>query len=236
MDLHHFGIWARNGKKALKQFTEKLRFRLFAERQTQFKSQWAVRNGNAVFVITGKRALNLDSYVSDSVSDPVTGFSSAAQDWDWDCQLPFTAGKSKWCDSSESNNFQNPHLIDTVNNICFSVKNVKRIVERVSEYSGAEFVLKHPTVVADSKGPVEFAIVQTGIGNIIHTLIDTSQYSGAFLPGFSEVTETPSHYKESAGLGFHFDHVTYAVPANSSKNILPWYEYCLGLQRFLINR
>ncbi|XP_014679902.1 PREDICTED: 4-hydroxyphenylpyruvate dioxygenase-like protein [Priapulus caudatus] len=266
ISLHHFGVCARNGELLLRQFTEKLTFRLFAKRETPVARQWAVKNGNAVFVITENRHLpcspclpnangtkartstiegicgdysnlmniperanNVNSYFDNKIHSGVPHLSARIEP-------NSSIGYSDECAGSDTTNpHQQQQWNNSVFNVCFNVQSVKEIVNRVSKFSGKHSLLQLPTSLSDSDGVVEYAVVYTGIGNIIHTLIDTSKYYGVFLPCFLNIESNDLTHGSLPGQSLYFDHVTYACHAGSSHSIMTWYESCFGLKRFFIN-
>lgn len=138
---------------------------------------------------------------------------------------------------------------DTVFNVALEVKDVRRAVDIVERNNGK--VIKGPRISADSNGEVESAVIQTPIGNVVHTLLNSSGYEGIFLPGFQDnnmalreagdyVTsaETDSSQHQtivSESLLTHFDHITFACPLGTSQAIMSWYEKCFGFSRFNIS-
>ncbi|XP_078589349.1 4-hydroxyphenylpyruvate dioxygenase-like protein [Branchiostoma floridae x Branchiostoma japonicum] len=122
--------------------------------------------------------------------------------------------------------------VDSVCNVAFEVEDVDSSLERVVRAGGR--VLTDIKVTEDEDGSVTHAVVQSPIGNVVHTFLDKKLYKGLFLPGFE--ASGASRMTKSTGRLSHFDHVTYACPMGSSPPILEWYERCLGLKRFLVNR
>uniref|UniRef100_A0A8C8HJ76 4-hydroxyphenylpyruvate dioxygenase n=1 Tax=Oncorhynchus tshawytscha TaxID=74940 RepID=A0A8C8HJ76_ONCTS len=134
----------------------------------------------------------------------------------------------------------NPHYsVDTASNVCFEVENVERSFKSLRNL-GCDFLVP-PTEVCDEKGIVTYSVVKSIMGNVNHTLIDTSKYKGSFLPGFQEVenvTEngTPvSKSTESSCPVTHFDHITYACPRRCTPQVMSWYERHFGFHRFFID-
>ncbi|GAB6022893.1 hypothetical protein CHUAL_006988 [Chamberlinius hualienensis] len=116
---------------------------------------------------------------------------------------------------------------DTVYNVCLEVENVMSMTDKMCKYGGK--CLINPTVVSDTFGDVNYAIVATGFGNIIHTLVDKSKYKGLFLPGFSMNSQNiPTPKKPVVN---HIDHVTYVCHPGQSEAIMEWYRKCFGSER-----
>ena len=136
---------------------------------------------------------------------------------------------------------------DTVFNVALEVKDVKQVVDVVKRNDGK--VIRGPEILSDSNGKVESAIVQTPVGNVVHTLLNASGYNGVFLPGFDvfdnkmALPKTPCYATDSSNsqtiikdrILTHFDHITFACPLGTSKTVMKWYEKCFGFTRFSIN-
>lgn len=137
---------------------------------------------------------------------------------------------------------------DTVFNVALEVKDVGKAVDIVKRNDGK--IIRGPKTLADSNGKVESAVIGTPVGNVVHTLLNASDYKGVFLPGFNVfdntialqepgyVTSTNSpHHKTILGdrILTHFDHITFACPLGTSHSIMKWYENCFGFTRFNIS-
>lgn len=139
---------------------------------------------------------------------------------------------------------------DTVFNVALEVKDVRKAVDIVKRNDGK--IIRGPEILTDSNGEVESAVIQTPVGNVVHTLLNASGYNGVFLPGFHDkmalrethgygyVTATPSESINrqtvlSDGVLTHFDHITFACPLGTSQAIMNWYEKCFGFTRFNIS-
>ena len=69
----------------------------------------------------------------------------------------------------------------------------------------------------------------------MHTLIDTSKYTGSCLPDFNILSA--SNDELSNGLIVRdIDHVAFAVERDTALSTVAWYENILGLKRFFVNR
>ena len=137
---------------------------------------------------------------------------------------------------------------DTVYNVALEVKDVKNVVDNVERNDGK--IIKRPETLADSNGVVESAVIQTPVGNVVHTLLNASGYNGVFLPGFHRsdkralhegfdyVTPSISSNKNTVfgdRILTHFDHITFACSLGTSQAIMKWYERCFGFSRFNIS-
>jgi len=87
----------------------------------------------------------------------------------------------------------------------------------------------------DEYGSIEYACIKSCVGNVVHTLIDISQYSGFCLPGFIPVSILEKE-KSSQSLVNSIDHVAFAMPRNSALSSIVWYEKVFGMKRFTVNQ
>ncbi|XP_057371717.1 4-hydroxyphenylpyruvate dioxygenase-like protein [Daphnia carinata] len=118
--------------------------------------------------------------------------------------------------------------VDTVFNVALEVKNLEHVTNKMQKDGGMLF---HPvTEVEDKAGKVRYSIVGSCCGNIIHTLLDKSQYQGSFLPTFQESVAARGEEPFT-----HVDHLTYVCRPGESQNIIKWYQNCLGMQKFQMN-
>ncbi|XP_031568838.1 4-hydroxyphenylpyruvate dioxygenase-like protein [Actinia tenebrosa] len=131
---------------------------------------------------------------------------------------------------------------DSVFNVTFEVKDVNEITKRVF-YSNGGNVLVSPTTLSDSHGQILSSVIETPCENVLHTLIDKSNYDGPFLPGFYDLTsktleilpENCRQLSKDEDLVTHIDHIAFACHRNSSLKIIDWYEKCFGFTRFELN-
>lgn len=89
----------------------------------------------------------------------------------------------------------------------------------------------------DKHGTIEYACIKSIVGNVVHTIIDLSKYTGPYLPGFTPAA-TFSYERQPTceGILSAIDHVAIAVPRKLAHTTLNWYESVLGMTRFTINR
>ena len=85
------------------------------------------------------------------------------------------------------------------------------------------------------KGKVEVAVVSSPCDNVIHSLVNTSAYSGSFLPGFimSNSSKELEDKEEEGELLCDMDHVTYVCREGESLKILAFYK--VSISRISIN-
>lgn len=120
------------------------------------------------------------------------------------------------------------HQVDSVFNVAIMVKNLESVTAKMQKVGGKLF---HPvTEVEDDNGKVRYTIVGSCCGNIVHTLLDKSQYKGSFLPSFDESVTTQGEEPIT-----HIDHLTYVCHPGESPGIIQWYQDCLGMQKFQTN-
>ncbi|KAK3529383.1 hypothetical protein QTP70_029767 [Hemibagrus guttatus] len=214
--LHHISLHVSNVDKLAQDLVSKFQFRVFAARLTAGARQLAFRKGAAVFVVNERPECGGDELLEhrnrrvahSHVHDVGPG---------------------------RSGNFLydvRPHYsVDTACNVCFEVEDVERSSESLR--AGGCDLLVPPTRVGDDGGLVTYSVVKSVVGNVCHTLVDTSRYRGHFLPGFCEVV-TPEEEDVRCPVT-HFDHVTYACPRRSTAGVMRWYQRNFGFQRFLIS-
>ncbi|WP_274651220.1 4-hydroxyphenylpyruvate dioxygenase [Paenibacillus humicola] len=89
---------------------------------------------------------------------------------------------------------------DGVKDIAFRVKRVEQLYHTAIENGGIP--LQPPQAIDDEHGTIKVARIGT-YGNMVHTLVERTEYTGLFLPGFKEVDESVASY--DTGL-FRFDH------------------------------
>lgn len=218
--VHHIEILVQDGEAVSREFVSKYGFHLLARSSRFLVKQWVVKSHNAHFVIT-QSELSLRHNIKNTTDIPTD---RDRVQWD----DPYVVPSELEYRGSQS------HVIDTVNNVALKVKNVRACLQRFRA-SGAS-VLKSETKIVDENGEVELAIVKSCVGNVIHTLINTDNYRGAFLPHY-KVTEHNDTRGETECINLaYFDHVTFACETGSSSRVLRWYEECLGMKRFLMNR
>ncbi|XP_033632579.1 4-hydroxyphenylpyruvate dioxygenase-like protein [Asterias rubens] len=252
--IHHVQILVQNGTKYVQKFTRNVSFQLFAERKTAKLKQWVVRSGSIVFLLTESN----NTVLREESTEPSEGTSTSGGDIKHRNALhhPQENGSTRdvvfseslpdqcFLESSQSSSTgttqHNGHSTqDTVFNVAFEVYDVPGAICKAEE-NGAE-VLCRPTVVRDpiSEGHVTIAAIKSCVGNVIHTLVDSSSYEGVFLPGFIAAVMSESeksNSQHSPCLLTHIDHVTFACPMGASNLILEWYEKCFGMKRFFLMR
>lgn len=209
--LHHVEIGIHDGQAALRKFVNQFQFRLRATRVTDFCNQWVVEKGQARFLLTELKtdALHLAKK----------------------CENDYYT--SLWDQSKDSGKRD---FIDSVFNIALEVRDVRRCLNRV--IAGGGTLVRPLRNITSSEGDVQLATVKSCVGNVIHSVINSHDYKGQFLPGFVAYSceVDPSAVNASSIDITHIDHVTLACWPERSGTVLQWYEDCFGMKRFLINR
>ncbi|XP_022920227.1 4-hydroxyphenylpyruvate dioxygenase-like [Onthophagus taurus] len=118
---------------------------------------------------------------------------------------------------------------DGVKDVAFAVEDLPRILMKAKE-KGAR-VVRDLWEESDQDGTVRYATIQT-YGDTTHTLIDRSQYTGKFLPGFKDSPhDTLSKTLPVIKLDF-IDHVVGNQPDLEMEQTAKWYETILQFHRF----
>lgn len=220
--LHHISLHVSNAEKLANDLVSKFKFNLFATRLTERCRQLAFRKGAAVFVV--------------NESPNQSGVSLNGEPPGIPSRHRANAGKYNQDNHTTCLYDVSPcYPVDTVNNVCFEVEDVERSFKALS-HLGCNFLVP-PSTVQDERGLVSYAVVESAVGNVCHTLIDRTKYEGSFLPGFA-VTENGcgSEEEDTSCPITHFDHITYACPRKTTHQVMGWYEKLFGFQRFFIDR
>ena len=204
--VHYVEFGVRNGDENVRRFTQHYKFELAATRKTEQLKQWVLTSGIATVLLT-QQELSVVDAVQDKYS---VGWSPGGQN---------EGSNTSTC------------AIDSVYNVALKVRDLTKCVDKLSR-SGVT-ILKAITKVADSHGSVRMAMVRSCLGNVVHTLIDDSDYKGVFLPEF-EIED--KYIPGGSELVTHFDHVTFACDCGDSGRIIDWYANNFGMRRFLINK
>lgn len=128
--------------------------------------------------------------------------------------------------------------IDTVFNICLEVGDVDLVSCRMRDHGSK--IIHQPTNIENSDGKVRYAVVSSPCENVIHSLVNTNQFTGVFLPGF-----IPSYTQGEEAIFINqgdswrtsfMDHIAVVVRPGQSPAILDWYRNTCGMRRFLVNK
>lgn len=128
--------------------------------------------------------------------------------------------------------------------IALEVADVHEVCERVSRFSGFDNILLEPTTYTDYDGKIVLGVVKSCVGNLLHTIIDSSQYEGLFLPGYTlpgqsanDDLEEVLNENESNPNSFvkYTDHIAIAGEIGDSDTFVNWYKTVFGMERIFIN-
>lgn len=218
--LHHISLHVLNAEKTANDLVSKFKFNLFAARLTDTSRQLALRKGAAVFLVNDRpNHRGQNETRNPSSSDPHR----------------IVAGKHAEDHHSRCLYDVSPSLpVDTVSNVCFEVEDVERSFSALRDL-GCSFLVP-PTTVQDGNGRVTYSVLKSVVGNVCHTLIDRTKYTGGFLPGFDVLEKGCSLEGDTSCPITHFDHITYACPRKTTQQVMRWYEHLFGFQRFFIDR
>ncbi|XP_071827750.1 4-hydroxyphenylpyruvate dioxygenase-like protein isoform X2 [Apostichopus japonicus] len=216
--VHHIQLAVTHGPVILAKLKQ-AGFKIFAQSSYSNVRQWAMQSGTARLLVTemmnpenGQSHQNVDRKILNGQHLPILDPSIA---------LPQSV-----CKNSISSH--------SVFNIAFEPSDIEKTLD-VARGNGADILYDLRTIDEGGSGFLRYAVIKSGLGNMVHTLLDTSQYRGAFLPGFTNVIDDQlDHSKESHVT--HFDHVTLACREGTINETMSWYERCLGMKRFSINR
>jgi 4-hydroxyphenylpyruvate dioxygenase len=120
---------------------------------------------------------------------------------------------------------------DAVKDVAFEVEDLDAIFKKAVKRGAV--VVREPWTETDDSGTVKMATIRT-YGDVTHTLIERTNYTGWFLPGFRR--EDPKidpllKTLPKAGL-LRIDHVVGNQPDLQMTNIADWYEKMLQFHRF----
>lgn len=205
--VHHVEFGVTNGEEFVRRLRNEYNLSLICARSTKQIQQWVLKSGTARFLITQHKNKGDANFIFDPYHVP-------------------------WTNEKSTSGVQTSAKIDSVFNVALKVKDITTILDRCSR-SKCD-VIKPLHTVSDCNGTVIMAIVRSCIGNVVHTLIDDSDYRGLFLPEFVPADEVVMLAREQ--LTTHFDHVTFACECGGSTKVLDWYSEVFGMRRFLINR
>ena len=140
-------------------------------------------------------------------------------------------GENEFCWGNTS------YPVDTVCDLCLECSNIDKIVEKSFLYD-KQCIQTSLTSHEDEFGTIKYAVLKPPIGNMQHTLVDLSNYTGPFLPGFklySNIDTTVANPKAKPNLIQTIDHVAFAVHMSQTDTLLNWYNHCMDFNRLIIN-
>ncbi|GFS03980.1 4-hydroxyphenylpyruvate dioxygenase [Elysia marginata] len=211
--VHHIEIGAVDGAGTVDVLRDRFTFTLQATRFTPLADQWLLAKNNTRFLITSLKCSDKEKLQKD----------------------PYVINWASYVESGDKLPTR-----DSAFNIAFQVKDLDTSLRRLNN-NGA--VLSKPVQTEhDANGSVRAVTVKSCVGDMHHTLIEKGEYSGCFLPGFTELEPEDSPKPPASDIQYPlnsvmeaFDHVALCVEMNTSMEIIGWYERCFGMKRFLIN-
>lgn len=226
--LHHISLHVSNAEKIANDLVSKFKFNVFASRLTGTSRQLALRKGAAVFVVNERASRGGGVGLNEELADKTDRF--------WADPHRVTPAKHIQDDPARClYDVGSVSPVDTVSNVCFEVEDVERSASAL-RHLGCNFLVP-PTIVRDDGGHVIYTVVKSIVGNVCHTLIDRTKYQGSFLPGFDMIGGCSLEDEEDDACPItHFDHITYACPRRTTRQVMKWYEDFFGFKRFFIER
>lgn len=226
--LHHISLHVSNAEKIANDLVSKFKFNLFASRLTGKSRQLALRKGAAVFVVNERGNRNGGGGLNEELTGSTDRSGTGSHRGNAVKHTQDDLTKCLYDVGSLS-------PVDTVSNVCFEVDDVERSFNALRTL-GCHFLVP-PTTVRDDGGPVTYTVIKSIVGNVCHTLIDRTKYQGSFLPGFDLIGGCNLEDEEDLCCPItHFDHITYACPRRTTRQVMKWYEDLFGFQRFFIER
>lgn len=204
-DYHHIEIHTIKPGYLLDLFENVYHFQLIGKRQTEFYSQWILQSCLCRLIISSMNNFNANSMlkIDSNHYDILTSIVSKSLTADYILNR------------------------DTVFNVALQVKSIQTILDNNPDLE----VIVSPRHARDEYGSIEYACIKSCIGNVVHTLINVSDYSGECLPGF----QTISSSKKDCLIN-DIDHVAFALSKDSSLNAIDWYKKVFGMKRFFVNQ
>uniref|UniRef100_A0A6A7G3T8 4-hydroxyphenylpyruvate dioxygenase-like protein n=1 Tax=Hirondellea gigas TaxID=1518452 RepID=A0A6A7G3T8_9CRUS len=212
--IHHIEICLRDVSRTLHLFTYGMGFSVIATRNTPSCKQLVLQHNNTTLVLTHRKNNNVCNDIYDNNTEKESGLNSSGLCCNSsgrcsnshlnNSEVPTNTDNCaetkhlKETDSSKalrSHEFpeedwtvfccgnSTTHTVDSVFNAALVVNDVHVTTKKAQDKGG--IVLKKPTVISDAQGEITYSIIATGVGNIVHTLIDRRKYNGTFLPGFT---------------------------------------------------
>ncbi|XP_042192684.1 4-hydroxyphenylpyruvate dioxygenase-like protein [Callorhinchus milii] len=220
LGLSHISFHVGSSEALCRELRGRYGFRLWGSRVTASAEQQVLRKGSAVFIVNQR---------------PGGRPRARAQASAW----PSPSGGFLYDVAPAPG-------VDTAANVCFEVRRVEEAARRLSGLGCRVLVPPRRVEGEGGLGPVTYTVLRSALGNVCHTLVDRSAYSGDFLPGFSPEPRGPGPGPGEgeggeAGPGpgvsvSHLDHITYACDRGDTGRVLGWYRRCFGFERFPLCR
>ena len=223
--IHHVEIGITGGYKTVEKFLSEYPFQLIGRRCGEAVTQWIVCNSNKLlrFVFTDIHCLER---INDDPYSVYWKYYRTKNEPENGCYNDII---------SKSEPFKNNSLLDnSVFNVALEVQNVQSLSQKMA-LNGVE-ILKEFKSISDNHGHVDVCVVKSVVGNVMHTLINSENYHGIFLPGFLPICEPNQGLKIDDVNISHIDHITFACEVGASSSIIQWYETNFCMKRFFLNR
>lgn len=253
--MHHIELCVSDPNPVAKLFCHQLGLHFVGYRETSQCLQLIFKMEKATFVVTTRTDVNLGRTDNNNYPDILLKSGSLAGPNSLQLQRDTSDAWTLFCcnrsggDSEDFNNIStssrcaNQEHVDSVFNVAIQVESIEETLKNVRDISN-DLVLQDTKRVYDTNselGYVDYAIIKSCCGNVVHTLVEKSDYQGWFLPGFFAVGGPTAAAEMSAERnGFinmtHFDHFTLACRVGESDEIMDWYERAFGMKRFITNR
>jgi len=121
---------------------------------------------------------------------------------------------------------------DSVKDVAFSCTNVQAIYKKAVSRGATGVMAPKKLESTTGEGFVWMAKLET-YGGCVHTLVDDSKFTGAFLPGYNKVDEKDPLFESLPNVGLEFiDHVVGNQPNNKMIEACEWYFKHLDFHRF----
>ena len=221
--IHHIGVGVRNQDAVLDVLTAKLGFKEVAVRDSWSDHKVVVKKSGLAFVVTTCKTATTSADRTDD------GTALEYPDFSYSWRQPFAVKDNDIC-------YTDLNVPDTVYEVCLEVSDVNQVLANAIS-AGAE-VIKPFTEVDSEDGRISYAAVRSCVGNIIHTLVNTQDYRGPFLPGFSSLHEVQSETNEASDtIGeVTLDHLALCVSSGKTLDTIRWYEKVFSMPRLLVNK
>lgn len=239
--MHHIELCVADPNSVSKLLCHQLGLRFSGYRESAQCLQLVFQMDKATFVVTSRKDVNFAENAQNNNVYPEILFESGALHKSNPSQLPTDPSEtwSMFCCTKKDcgGGSQNSVHVDSVFNVAIQVENVHHSVNKIRNMS-ADLVLQDVKRVYESNpelGYVDYAVIKSCCGNVVHTLVEKSGHRGWFLPGFEQV-QTDSPATSDLIRMTHFDHFTFACRVGESIQIMDWYETAFGMKRFITNR
>lgn len=239
--MHHIEICVADPNPVAKLLCNQLGLRFVGYRETVQCLQLIFKMEKATFIVTTRKDINFNGNDKNNNNYPDILFESGTLDKSKLQKLsqdPSEAWTLFCCGNTicdESNSWNRENHVDSVFNVAIEVENVHESLNSIRNMSH-DLVLQDVKTVYDSDlGRVDYAVIKSCCGNVVHTLLQKDKYKGWFLPGFYAANLCPPATSDIIDMT-HFDHFTLACRVGESNEIMDWYERAFEMKRFITNR